>query len=60
MAPRAAAGVPAAAPPVPQEAQLLGRVLGGRQHVQVALLLAQPAGVLRGGGRGQGEKRWPR
>lgn len=53
MAPGATAGVSAAAPPVPQEAQLLGRVLGGRQHVQVTLLLTQPAGVLRGGeGRG--------
>lgn len=52
MAPRTAAGVPAGPLPVPEEAQLLGRVLGGRQHVQVALLLTQPAGVL------QQQRRW--
>lgn len=46
MAPGTAAGVPAGPLVVPEDVQLLGCVLGRRQHVQVALLLAQPAGVL--------------
>lgn len=47
MAPGATAGVPAGPLPVPEDSQLLGRVLGRRQHVQVALFLTQPAGVLQ-------------
>lgn len=46
VAPGTTAGVPTGFLPVPENAQLLGRVLGGRQHVQVALFLTQPAGVL--------------
>lgn len=49
MAPGTAAGVAAGLLPVPQDVQLLGRVLRRRQHVQVAVLLTQPAGVLQGG-----------
>lgn len=46
MAPGTPAGVSTGPLPVPEDVQLLGCVLGGRQHVQVALFLAQPAGVL--------------
>lgn len=46
MAPGTTAGVSAGPLPVPEDVQLLGCVLGRRQHVQVALLLTQPAGVL--------------
>lgn len=49
MAPGTTAGVSAGPLPVPEDVQLLGRVLRGRQHVQVTLLLAQPAGVLEAG-----------
>lgn len=43
VAPGTTAGVSTGPLPVPEHVQLLGRVLGGRQHVQVALLLTQPA-----------------
>lgn len=46
MAPGTAAGVPAGPLVVPEDVQLLSCVLGRRQHVQVAVLLTQPAGVL--------------
>lgn len=52
MAPGTPAGVSAGLLPVPEGVQLLARVLGGRQHVQVALLLTEPAGVLTGGRQG--------
>lgn len=53
MAPGTTAGVPTGLLPVPEGVQLLGAVLGGRQHVQVALLLTEPAGVLREEDRGR-------
>lgn len=52
MAPGTTAGVSAGLLPVPEGVQLLARVLGGRQHVQVALLLTEPAGVLTEGRQG--------
>lgn len=53
VAPGTTAGVSAGLLPVPEGVQLLARVLGGRQHVQVALLLTEPAGVLTEGDRGR-------
>lgn len=53
MAPGTPAGISAGLLPVPEGVQLPASVLGGRQHVQVALLLTEPAGVLTEEDRGR-------
>lgn len=52
-APGTTAGISAGLLPRPEGVQLLASVLGGRQHVQVALLLTEPAGVLTEGDGGR-------
>lgn len=59
VAPGTTAGISAGLLPGPEGVQLLASVLGGRQHVQVALLLAEPAGVLAEEDRGRHPQDYP-
>lgn len=59
VAPGTTAGISAGLLPVPEDVQLLASMLGGRQHVQVALLLAEPAGVLAEEDRGRHPQDYP-